>query len=318
MQGWKMRFAFVFPGQGSQSVGMMNGFAEDPVVRATFAEASEILGQDIWQLAAEGPEAAQSRTVNTQPLMLTADVAIWRAWCAAQPERPQALAGHSLGEFAALVAADAMDFADALLITRFRAEAMQAAVPEGVGGMAAILGLDDASVEAACVEAAQGEVLEPANYNSPGQVVIAGTRAAVERGVAAAKARGAKRALLLPMSVPSHCSLMRDAAGQLALRLAEVTLRTPAIEVFHNCDTESHGDPEAIRTALVRQLHSPVRWVATLQRLANAQFAAVAECGPGKVLAPLCRRIDERLQGTALTDPAAFANFALTLKGEPK
>ena len=310
-----MQFAFVFPGQGSQSVGMMAGFADDPAVRATFAEASDVLAQDFWTLATSGPDEALARTVVTQPLMLTADVAVWRAWCAARGERPQALAGHSLGEYAALVAAGAIDFADALRVTRVRAEAMQAAVPEGAGGMAAILGLDDAAVEAACAEAAQGEVLEAANFNSPGQVVIAGTRSAVERGLVAAKARGAKRALMLPMSVPSHCSLMRDAAERLAEALAGVALRSPAIAVRHNVDMAYHAEPEAIRTALKQQLFSPVRWVGTLQAFATEGITAVAECGPGKVLAPLCRRIDERLQGTALVDGAAIESFAQVITG---
>ncbi len=310
-----MDFAFVFPGQGSQSVGMMAGFADHPAVRETFAEASDVLGQDFWTLASSGTEDALARTVITQPLMLTADVAIWRVWCGARASRPVALAGHSLGEYAALVAADAISFPDALRVTRVRAEAMQAAVPEGSGGMAAILGLEDAEVEAACVEAAQGEVLEPANYNSPGQVVIAGTRSAVERGVVAAKARGAKRALMLPMSVPSHCSLMRGAAEQLAAALAAVTVRAPAIPVRHNVDMAYHAGPDEIREALKRQLFSPVRWVGTLQALAGQGITAVGECGPGKVLAPLCRRIDARLQGTALIDSVAIDAFVQVISG---
>lgn len=309
-----MSFAFVFPGQGSQSVGMMAAFAGDARVRSTFAEASEVLGEDFWSLASDGPEEALARTVITQPLMLTADVAIWRVWSALHSARPAVMAGHSLGEYAALVAAGAIDFADALRITRLRAEAMQAAVPEGQGGMAAILGLDDEAVAAACAEAAQGEVLEPANFNSPGQVVIAGTRAAVERGVAAAKARGAKRALLLPMSVPSHCSLMREAAERLAEGLAGIEVRTPAIPVRHNADMKSHADPATIRTALRQQLFLPVRWVGTLQAIAGEGIRKVGECGPGKVLAPLCRRIDERLQGSALVDESALTQFAQSLE----
>lgn len=310
-----MDFAFVFPGQGSQSLGMMAAFADHPAVRATFAEAAEVLGQDYWALGSTGPEEQLARTVITQPLMLTADVATWRVWCASRAERPAVLAGHSLGEYAALVAAEAIDLADALRLTRVRAEAMQGAVPEGTGGMAAILGLDDAAVEEACAEAAQGEVLEPANYNSPGQVVIAGTRAAVERGIAAAKARGARRALLLPMSVPSHCSLMQEAAGRLAAELAEVKLRAPRIPVRHNADMASHADPQAIREALKRQLYSPVRWVGTLRAIAEQGIGVVGECGPGKVLAPLCRRIDGRLQGSALIDPAAIDNFVQVISG---
>ena len=312
-----MNFVFVFPGQGSQSVGMLAPLADHPLVRDTFAEASELLGEDLWALAADGPEEALSRTVITQPLMLTADSATWRVWCASHAERPVALAGHSLGEYAALVAAGSLGFADAVRLTRARAELMQSAVPEGLGGMAAVLGLDDAAVEAACAEAAQGEVVEAANFNSPGQVVIAGTRSAVQRGIDAAKARGAKRAVLLPMSVPSHCSLMLQAAERLAERLAEVEWQAPAIPVHHNADGASYSDVAAIRAALKRQLHSPVRWSGTLAALADTGIVAIGECGPGKVLAPLCKRIDPRLQGTALLDAATMEGFAALIAGEP-
>ena len=310
-----MTYALVFPGQGSQSVGMMAGYGDERTVRTTFQEASDVLGQDFWQLAQTGPEEQLARTVITQPLMLTAGVAVWRLWCERGVSAPGWLAGHSLGEYSALVAAGALGFADGLRLTRIRAEAMQAAVPEGEGAMGAILGLDDAGVEAACAEAAQGEVLEPANFNSPGQVVIAGTRAAVERGLAAAKARGAKRAILLPMSVPSHCSLLKDAAERLGDQLATTVIQAPAIPVLHNCDTAPHADADGIRSALVQQLYLPVRWVGLLQALAGHGVTQIGECGPGKVLAPLCRRSDERLQGSALHDTAAIAAFAAALSG---
>jgi [acyl-carrier-protein] S-malonyltransferase len=310
-----MTFAFVFPGQGSQSVGMMAGYGDAAVVRATFEEASDVLGQDFWQLATAGPEDLLARTVITQPLMLTAGVAVWRLWCERSTARPTVVAGHSLGEYSALVAAGALEFGDALQLTRCRAEAMQTAVPEGAGGMAAILGLDDAAVEAACAEAAHGEVLEAANFNSPGQVVIAGSRAAVERGMAVAKARGAKRAVLLPMSVPSHCSLMRGAAEQLGVLLATTAFRVPTIPVIHNCDMTTHTLADGIRSALTQQLYRPVRWVGTLQVVAAAGMRWVAECGPGKVLTPLVRRGDDRLQGVALNDAAGIDAFARTLMG---
>lgn len=300
------QFAFVFPGQGSQSRGMMNGYADFPVVRDTFAEAAEVLQQDLWQLVAEGTDADLNATVNTQPIMLTAGVAVYRAWQAQQGAQPALMAGHSLGEYTALVAAGALRFADALPLVRYRAQCMQQAVPEGVGGIAAILGLDDEAVRAVCVEGAQGEVLEAVNYNSPGQVVIAGNRAAVERGMALAKEKGAKRAIMLPMSVPSHCSLLQGAAQQLRDYLSHVVLQPPAIPVLHNADVAAYSDAVAIKDALVRQLYSPVRWVETVQAFGKQGITHNVECAPGKVLAGLNKRIDTHQQALAIHDGEAL------------
>ena len=302
-----MKLAFVFPGQGSQSVGMMQGWGERAEVRATFTEASDALGQDLWAMVADGPAELLNQTVNTQPAMLAADVAAWRVWQAAGGATPALLAGHSLGEYAALVAAGALNFADAIKLVRFRAEAMQAAVPEGVGAMAAILGLDDNAVRAVCSEAAAGEVVEAVNLNSPGQVVIAGNKAAVERAMVLAKEKGAKRALPLPVSVPSHSSLMLPAAEKLLAHLQTVAIITPTIPVLHNTDVQSHAGTEAIRVALARQLHTPVRWVETVQALKAAGIERVVECGPGKVLAGLNKRIDDSLPTVALVDEASLA-----------
>jgi [acyl-carrier-protein] S-malonyltransferase len=299
-------FAFVFPGQGSQSRGMMNGYADFQAVRDTFAEASDVLKQDLWQLVAEGTDAELNATVNTQPIMLTAGVAVYRAWQSQHGAAPSVMAGHSLGEYTALVAAGALNFADALPLVRYRAECMQQAVPEGVGGIAAILGLDDDAVRAVCVEAAQGEVLEAVNFNSPGQVVIAGNRAAVERGMELAKAKGAKRALMLPMSVPSHCSLLRGAAQKLRAYLDTVTVKAPAIPVLHNADVKSYSDAAAIKDALERQLYSPVRWVETVQQFGRQGITHNVECAPGKVLAGLNKRIDANQQALALNDGEAL------------
>ena len=301
-----MKFAFVFPGQGSQSVGMLADYAAHPVVRATIDEASAALGQDLWALIDEGPVEALNQTVNTQPVMLAAGVAVWRAWLAAGGGRPAVVAGHSLGEYTALVAAGALTFRDALPLVRFRAQAMQEAVPAGIGAMAAILGLDDAGVAAACAEAAQGQMVEPVNYNAPSQVVIAGHREAVERAVAAAKARGAKRAVLLPVSAPFHSSLLKPAALRLAARLGEVHVAVPALPVLHNVDVQERPAPDDIRAALAQQAASPVRWVETIQALAARGVTHVVECGPGKVLAGLSRRIAPELASFALTDSAAI------------
>ena len=301
-----MKLAFVFPGQGSQSVGMMQGWSERAVARATFAEASDALGQDLWALATAGPADLLNQTVNTQPAMLAADIAAWRVWLAAGGATPALLAGHSLGEYAALVAAGALGFSDAIKLVRFRAEAMQAAVPEGVGAMAAILGLDDDRVRAVCSEAAAGEVVEAVNLNSPGQVVIAGNKAAVERAMVLAKEKGAKRALPLPVSVPSHSSLMLPAAEKLLAHLQGVTIAVPTIAVLHNTDVQSHADADAIRAALAKQLHTPVRWVETVQALKAAGIKRVIECGPGKVLAGLSKRIDDSLPAVALVDEASL------------
>lgn len=300
------QFALVFPGQGSQSRGMMNGYADFSVVRDTFAEASEILKQDMWQLVSEGSDTELNATVNTQPLMLTAGIAVYRAWQSLNAPQPVLLAGHSLGEYSALVASGALKFTDALPLVRFRAECMQQAVPEGVGGIAAILGLDDDGVRAVCQDAAQGEVLEAVNYNSPGQVVIAGNRAAVERGMELAKVRGAKRALMLPMSVPSHCSLLKGAAEKLRTYLTDVAIQAPAIPVLHNADVKSYSDAALIKDALVRQLYSPVRWVETILHFGQSGVAYNVECAPGKVLLGLNKRIDTNQQALALNDSAAI------------
>ncbi len=295
-----MKFAFLFPGQGSQSVGMMQGFGELAAIRETFAEASDVLKQDLWHMVTE-PNEELNQTANTQPIMLTAGVAVWRAWQQAGGAQPAILAGHSLGEYTALVAAGAISFADALPLVRYRAEVMQAAVAEGVGAMAAILGLDDDAVRAVCAESAQGEVLEAVNFNSPGQVVIAGNKAAVERGMEAAKAKGAKRALILPVSVPSHCALMKPAAEKLQAYLQNVAVTAPQIPVLHNADVAAYNDAGQIKDALVRQLYSPVRWVETVQAMAAQGIAQAAECGPGKVLAGLNKRIVADMACVALT-----------------
>ncbi len=301
-----MKIAVVFPGQGSQSVGMMKGFGDRAVVERTFREASDILGEDLWQLAAEGPAEALNRTVVTQPLMLTAGVACWRAWREKGGPMPAFFAGHSLGEYTALVAAGSLAFEDALPLVRLRAQAMQEAVPEGTGGIAAIVGLADDKVALVCAEAAQGEVLEPANLNSPGQIVIAGHRGAVERGMALAKANGARIVKMLPMSAPSHCSLMRPAAQRLGERLAQVSLARPAVPVVQNADVEAFDDPQRIRQALVEQLYRPVRWVETVRWLAGEGVTRVVECAPGKVLAGLVKRSVEGVESFAVTDSAAL------------
>ncbi|MBU2640600.1 MAG: ACP S-malonyltransferase [Gammaproteobacteria bacterium] len=301
-----MKLAFVFPGQGSQSVGMMQGWGERAEVRATFAEASDALGQDLWALVTDGPADLLNQTINTQPAMLAADIAAWRVWRAAGGAMPALMAGHSLGEYAALVAAGALGFADAIRLVRFRAEAMQAAVPEGVGAMAAILGLDDDAVRAVCAGAAAGEVVEAVNLNSPGQVVIAGNKAAVERAMVLAKEKGAKRALPLPVSVPSHSSLMLPAAEILLAHLQNVAIASPIIPVLHNTDVLSHAGADAIRIALAKQLHTPVRWVETVQTLKTAGIERVIECGPGKVLAGLNKRIDDSLPAVALVDETSL------------
>ena len=302
-----MSLAIVFPGQGSQSVGMMNGFADLPIVEKTFLEANAILGVDLWTMVREGPVEALNQTVNTQPVMLVAGVACWRGWKEKGGAMPSWFAGHSLGEYSALVAAESIRFEDALPLVRFRAQAMQEAVPEGTGGIAAILGLDGAALKDVCAEAAQGEVLEPANLNSPGQVVIAGHRAAVERGMALAKEKGAKRAVMLPMSAPSHCSLMKPAAARLAERLEAIEVKKPLVPVIHNRFVESFDDPARIRQALVEQLYNPVRWIEIVQFLGHKGVKRVVECGPGKVLTGLSRRIVPDIEYTALNDAASLA-----------
>jgi [acyl-carrier-protein] S-malonyltransferase len=306
-------FAFVYPGQGSQSVGMLDAVADHPAVRETLAEAADALHEDVAALIARGPAEALNLTANTQPVMLTAGVALWRLWLAEGGAQPARMAGHSLGEYTALVAAGALEFADALPLVRFRAQAMQDAVPAGSGGMAAVLGLDDDAVRAACADAAAqcGEVVEAVNFNAPGQVVIAGTRAAVDAACALLKSRGAKRALPLPVSAPFHSTLLRGAAQRLAQYLDGVPLRTPSIPVVHNVDVATHAEPQAIRAALAAQAAGAVRWVECVQALAAAGCTDLVECGPGKVLAGLTRRIDAQLSGHALVDAAS----ATTIKG---
>jgi [acyl-carrier-protein] S-malonyltransferase len=295
-----MKFAFFFPGQGSQSVGMMQGLSDLAVIKETFVEASDLLKQDFWAMVTE-PNEALNQTANTQPLMLTAGIATWRAWQQHTDNLPAIMAGHSLGEYTALVAAGALSFEDALPLVRYRAEVMQSAVAEGVGAMAAILGLDDDAVRSVCSEASQGQVLEAVNLNSPGQVVIAGNKEAVERGMELAKEKGAKRALALPVSVPSHCALMKPAAEELAAYLKDVKINKPLMPVLHNADVLAYSDAEKIKDALVRQLFSPVRWVETVQYVNAQGIANTAECGPGKVLAGLTKRIVAELPCLALT-----------------
>ena len=302
-----MKLAIVFPGQGSQAVGMMAGYAEHPLVRETFVEASQVLGQDLWALVDNGPAEALNETVNTQPVMLTADVAVYRAWRAAGGAEAAVMAGHSLGEYAALVAAGAIAFADALPLVRFRAQAMQQAVPQGVGAMAAIMGLDDEGVIAACAEAGQMQSVEAVNFNAPGQVVIAGHREAVERAIAAAKARGAKRGLLLPVSAPFHSKLLQPAAEKLAAYLAEVPVRVANVAVLHNVDAARAATPEAVRAALARQAASPVRWVETIQAFVAQGVTHITESGPGAVLTGLARRIAPGIEVLPLNDANAIA-----------
>ena len=309
------KIAFVFPGQGSQAVGMLDSWADNTVVTDTVARASAALGQDLAALIAQGPVDALNLTTNTQRAMLNAGVAIYNAWIAAGGARPGIVAGHSLGEYAALTAAGALALEDAVRLVRIRADAMQVAVPVGTGGMAAILGLDDAAVIAACEHAAQGEVVEAVNFNAPMQVVIAGHKAAVERACEAAKAAGAKRAVVLPVSAPFHSSLLSPAAEVLARALAEVDVRSPQIPLINNVDVAMPTDPQDVRDALVRQAWHPVRWVETLAAMKAQGVTHVVECGPGKVLAGLIKRIDPALTGLAITDPASL-DAAMTALSE--
>lgn len=294
-----MQFAMLFPGQGSQSVGMMNGLADFAIVKQTFQQASDILQQDFWAMATEANELL-NQTSHTQPLMLTAGIATWRLWQSEVGLQPSLMAGHSLGEYSALVAAGVLSFEDALPLVKYRAEVMQNAVAEGVGAMAAILGLADEEVSQVCQQAAQDQVLEAVNLNSPGQVVIAGHKAAVERGMELAKQKGAKRALLLPVSVPSHCALMKPAADQLAQYLSSIHFNSANIGVLQNADVESFSGAEQIKQALVKQLYSPVRWVETIQKMRQHDIAYALECGPGKVLTGLNKRIVEDFACLAL------------------
>jgi len=311
-----MTFAFVFPGQGSQSVGMLNSIASRPEVKATLQEASDALGEDVTKLIAEGPAEALSLTTNTQPVMLTAGVAFFRAWVAAGGALPKVMAGHSLGEYSALVAAGVISFKDAVPLVRFRAEAMQNAVPVGTGGMAAILGLDDAAVIQVCAQASDqsGSVVEAVNFNAPGQVVIAGASSAVTKACELLKAAGAKRALPLPVSAPFHSSLLKPASEKLEAYLAGIEFKVPAIAVINNVDVEVLNDPAAIKEALVRQAAKPVRWHETIQAMAKQGVTQVVECGPGKVLAGLTKRINDQLTGVPVFDEASLNEALAHLK----
>jgi [acyl-carrier-protein] S-malonyltransferase len=310
-----MKFAFVFPGQGSQSLGMMGAYGDAAVVRATFDEASQALGRDLWQLVAEGPAEALSQTVNTQPLMLTAGIAVWRLWLEKGGPQPAMLAGHSLGEYSALVAAGVLQLKDAVPLVELRAKAMQDAVPAGEGAMAAILGLDAEAVKAVCAESAQGQAVQAVNFNSPEQTVIAGHKAAVERAAEGCKGRGAKRAVMLPVSAPFHSSLMQPAAERLQAALANVAFQAPAIPVVNNVDVATVGEPAAIKAALVRQAAAPVRWVETMRAMQAAGVSHVFECGPGKVLAGLTKRCADGLAGGAMNDLAGVDATLAAVKG---
>ncbi|MGL4769783.1 MAG: ACP S-malonyltransferase [Plesiomonas shigelloides] len=300
-------FAMVFPGQGSQSVGMLADLAQQfPIVEQTFAEASAVLGYDLWALVQQGPAEELNKTWQTQPALLTASVAIWRVWQEKNGAMPVVMAGHSLGEYSALVCAGVMDFKDAVRLVELRGKLMQEAVPEGTGAMAAIIGLDNDSIAKACAESAEGQVVAPVNFNSPGQVVIAGNKEAVERAGAACKAAGAKRALPLPVSVPSHCALMKPAADKLAVALQEITFNAPGIPVINNVDVAAESDADAIRSALVRQLYSPVRWTETVESMSAQGVAHLLEMGPGKVLTGLTKRIVDSMTAAAVNDVASL------------
>lgn len=298
---------------------MMNGYADFPIIQQTFQEAADILEQDFWSLINSGAAEDINSTVNTQPLMLIAGVAVYRAWISSGGRQPSLVAGHSLGEYSALVVSEALSFADALKLVRFRAQSMQQAVPEGMGGMAAVLGLEDGIVELICHEvtsSGNGETLEAANFNSPGQIVIAGHKNAILRGIELAKAKGAKRALMLPMSIPSHCSLMKPAADHMRQQLESVTLHSPRIPILHNVDAKSHADTATLKQILVQQLVSPVRWVATIQALPAFGINHVIECGPGKVLMGLNKRIDSNLQHISLANSEAIKQTISNLNAQ--
>jgi [acyl-carrier-protein] S-malonyltransferase len=310
-----MKFAFVFPGQGSQSVGMLNAFADHAVVRETVQQASDALGQDLGKLIADGPVEELGLTTNTQPVMLTAAYAIYRLWEKETGLKPAIVAGHSLGEYTALVVAGALPFSAAVPLVRFRAQAMQSAVPVGEGGMAAILGLDDDAVRAVCAEASAAGIVEAVNFNAPSQVVIAGAKAGVEKACEIAKAKGAKRALPLPVSAPFHSSLLKPASDQLREYLASVDIGVPQIPLINNIDVASVAEPAAIKDALVRQAAGPVRWVETVQKMAHEGVTHVIECGPGKVLNGLTKRIDGTLIGASIFDPASLEETRKLLAG---
>ena len=303
----KSSLGFVFPGQGSQTVGMLADLADSyPLVQQTFEEASESLGRDLWKIAQQGPSEELNMTQNTQPSVLTAGVALWRVWQTQSDLRPNFMAGHSLGEYTALVCSNSISFVDAVKLVEQRATFMQQAVPEGEGAMAAVLGLDVDKLIAICQHAAQGEIVSAVNFNAPGQVVIAGNTAAVERAIAEAKEHGAKRALPLPVSVPSHCELMRPASEKLLEVLSSVEVSTPDTMILHNTDVLSHQDPDDIKQALAKQLYTPVRWTETIEKLGQANMRTVVECGPGKVLSGLNKRIDKSLNILSVADESAF------------
>ncbi|MBY4886992.1 ACP S-malonyltransferase [Pantoea sp. DY-15] len=302
------QFAYVFPGQGSQTVGMLAELAaENPQVEATFREASDALGYDLWQLVQQGPAEELNKTWQTQPALLAASVAIYRVLQSKNAVQPTMMAGHSLGEYSALVCAGVLNFADAIKLVELRGKLMQEAVPEGTGAMQAIIGLDDASIRKACEESAQGQVVSPVNFNSPGQVVIAGNKEAVERAGAACKAAGAKRALPLPVSVPSHCALMKPAADKLAVALEAITFSAPSVPVVNNVDVKCETEGAAIRSALVRQLYSPVRWTESVEFIAAQGVEQLLEVGPGKVLTGLTKRIVDSLSAAAVNDSASLS-----------
>jgi [acyl-carrier-protein] S-malonyltransferase len=307
------QFAFVFPGQGAQAVGFLNGFADNKVVADTLAEASDALGMDIGRLILEGPKEELDLTTNTQPVMLTAAVAVYRAWIAAGGPAPSVVAGHSLGEYSALVAAGVIAFKDAVPLVRFRAQAMQEAVPVGQGGMAVVLGLDADAVRALCVEAAQGDVLEAVNFNEPTQIVIAGHMGAIDRACELAKSKGAKRAMKLAVSAPFHSSLLAPASDRLRDYLAGITFSAPQIAVINNVDVAIVNDPVGIKEALVRQAAGPVRWVETMQKMAADGVTQVIECAPSKVLIGMAKRIDPVLVGESLADQAALERLLAAL-----
>ena len=310
-----MKLAMVFPGQGSQSVGMLRAYDGLPGIEAVRGEAAAALGEDFLKLLDEGPADALGLTVNTQPAMVTAGYAAYRAWIELGGPRPEVVAGHSLGEYTALVAAQALTFAECLALVRHRAEAMQRAVPAGEGAMAAILNLDDAVVRAACEQAAQGEVVQAVNFNGPGQVVIAGNKNAVARAMEACKAKGAKRAVLLPVSAPFHSSLMQPAADALKAYLAGVNMKATSIAVINNVDVAVKSEPASIKDALVRQAASPVRWVEIVTKMAESGVTHIVECGPGKVLAGLAKRINPGLRGFAIADRASLEQALSTVRG---
>ncbi|MGN2496039.1 ACP S-malonyltransferase [Serratia nevei] len=302
------QFAFVFPGQGSQTVGMLAELAAQfPIVEETFGEASSALGYDLWQLVQQGPAEELNKTWQTQPALLAASVAIFRVWQQQGGKAPALMAGHSLGEYSALVCAGVLDFKAAIRLVELRGKLMQEAVPEGTGAMYAIIGLDNDAIAKACEESAQGQVVSPVNFNSPGQVVIAGNKEAVERAGAACKAAGAKRALPLPVSVPSHCALMKPAADKLAVALQDITFNAPQVPVVNNVDVRTENDPEAIRSALVRQLYSPVRWTESVEFIAAQGVTSLLEVGPGKVLTGLTKRIVDTLTAAAVNDTASLS-----------